>query len=403
MVSEKTKKRIAYWAQKLECPVDDDANYENTYWCNRDLIPIPEDRRTWTWQGFAGYWIITGANNSAWTAGSTLLALGLSVGQSMGVIVGGSLIISMIAVVAGWMGSHDHLGFTVMSRASWGMIGGFWPVLNRIVTACIWMGVQTYWGGQAVKIILGAVIGPKYAFMTNTLPLSANVDTCSLVSFFIFLAVFCPMLWIPPENLQLPLKIAFAMIVCNIFGMLIWSVRTAHGAGALINSPATKSDWTRYAKTPNASLFGQGVTCPLTIIITALCGLIITSASATIYGEYFWNPFLLLLHIQSVSMTPAARAAGFVRRVQGVSDGNGWDHVCDLSYFFGFFVSGILHWALHIAFPTPKQTGASPFEMELHRTRFARLDGITQDGYVDSTISCEPEAVRIGQEKEAGV
>jgi NCS1 family nucleobase:cation symporter-1 len=100
------------------------------------LIPIPEDRRTWTWQGFAGYWIITGmrlrnvcvlklklsgcgtgANNSAWTAGSTLLALGLSVGQAMGVIVGGSFIISIIAVVAGWMGSHDYLGFTVMSRA----------------------------------------------------------------------------------------------------------------------------------------------------------------------------------------------------------------------------------------------------------------------------------------------
>lgn len=86
-------------------------------WCNRDLIPIPEDRRTWDWQGFAGYWIITGANNSAWTAGSTLLALGLSVGQAMGVIVGSSLIISVIAVVAGWMGSHDYLGFTVMSRA----------------------------------------------------------------------------------------------------------------------------------------------------------------------------------------------------------------------------------------------------------------------------------------------
>jgi NCS1 family nucleobase:cation symporter-1 len=61
---------------------------------------------------------LQGANNSAWTAGSTLLALGLSVSQSMGVIVGASLIISMIAVVAGWMGSHDYLGFTVMSRAS---------------------------------------------------------------------------------------------------------------------------------------------------------------------------------------------------------------------------------------------------------------------------------------------
>jgi hypothetical protein len=60
---------------------------------------------------------IIGANNSAWTAGSTLLALGLSVGQAMGVIVGGSFIISIIAVTAGWMGSHNHLGFTVMSRA----------------------------------------------------------------------------------------------------------------------------------------------------------------------------------------------------------------------------------------------------------------------------------------------
>lgn len=120
--------------------------------------------------------------------------------------------------------------------------------------------------------------------------------------------------------------------------MLIWAVRTAHGAGSLIHSPAVasgstlswnvvygiqailglwsggivgQSDWTRYAATQNASIFGQGVTAPLTIIITALCGLIITSATYEIYGEYFWNPFELLLHIQSVSMTPAARAGTF--------------------------------------------------------------------------------------------
>jgi NCS1 family nucleobase:cation symporter-1 len=27
------------------------------------------------------------------------------------------LIISILAVIAGWIGSHDHLGFTVMARA----------------------------------------------------------------------------------------------------------------------------------------------------------------------------------------------------------------------------------------------------------------------------------------------
>jgi hypothetical protein len=31
MVSQRTKERAAYWADKLECPVDEHANYENTY------------------------------------------------------------------------------------------------------------------------------------------------------------------------------------------------------------------------------------------------------------------------------------------------------------------------------------------------------------------------------------
>lgn len=70
-------------------------------------------------------------------------------------------------------------------------------------------------------------------------------------------------------------------------------------------------DWTRYAKTPNASLFGQGVTAPLTIIITAICGSLVTSAAYTIYGEYFWNPFELLLYIQKGHMSSAARAGTF--------------------------------------------------------------------------------------------
>ncbi len=42
-----------------------------------------------------------GCNTSSWTAGSTLLALGLSVSQAMGVVVGSSLIIAILAVVAG--------------------------------------------------------------------------------------------------------------------------------------------------------------------------------------------------------------------------------------------------------------------------------------------------------------
>ncbi|KIW27545.1 uncharacterized protein PV07_07273 [Cladophialophora immunda] len=558
MVSDKTKARVKYWAAKLECPVDEERDYENTYWCNRDLIPIPKERRTWTWQGYAGYWIINGINTTAWTAGSSLLSLGLSVGQAMGVVVGASLFAALISVITGWPGSHQYLGFTVLSRSSWGMRGGFWPVLNRIMTASIWMGIQLYWGGQAVKIILGSIIGHPFVHMRNTLPESAHVDTASLISFFVFLIFFLPTLMVPPERLQKPFLLAFAMITCTMFGMLIWALCAAHGAGTLISSGPTQrgsvlgwntlyglqslvggygsgclgqSDWTRYSRYPNAALFGQAVTAPIAISVTAVCGLLITSASASIYGTVYWNPFELLLAIQQHSLSPGARAGtffaalgftasqfalcivlnsvsagmdmaalmpkyinirrgayiltlisvaicpwqyvtqatvfitvlsgwsvflspmtgilcsdyflvrkreyhvgdlylgvnkrgaywytlgfnwrgfvawvmalwpmlpGFAREVKGTSDGNGWDRLYQMSYFFGFITAGLLYWTFHTLFPVERQTGSSPFTLEAHikRTRIGEdkttiLDGQPVDVFegIDETCIKQP-------------
>ena len=57
-----------------------------------------------------------GINTTSWTAASSLLALGLSVREAMGVIVGAGLVIAVLAVGAGWMGSRQFVGFTVLSR-----------------------------------------------------------------------------------------------------------------------------------------------------------------------------------------------------------------------------------------------------------------------------------------------
>ncbi|EME78382.1 uncharacterized protein MYCFIDRAFT_58476 [Pseudocercospora fijiensis CIRAD86] len=337
-ISPETKARARYWSKRLECPVDENAEYHNTYWCNRDLIPIPDDRRTWTWQGYFGYWVICGVNTTAWSVAASLHSLGLSVPQAMGVITGVAIISGMIAVLAGWPGSHQYIGFTVLSRGSWGMRGGFWPVLNRIVTAIVWNGIQLYWGGQSVKIMLGGIIGAPWVNLRNTLPASANVDTASLISFFVFLVIFLPILMIPPEKLQWPLRVTFVMMLSTMFGMLAWSISAAGSVGHLMHMPATakgsklswaavyslqsiigaqasgalgQSDWTRYAKTPNAALFSQLIAAPILIISTAVCGLLITSATNEMYGVATWNPFELLLLIQQRSLSPAARAGTF--------------------------------------------------------------------------------------------
>lgn len=197
--------------------------------------------------------------------------------------------------------------------------------------------LTAHWN-TAVKIMLRALIGPKFRDLPNTLPASANVDTASLISFFVFLVIYLPLPLIPPEKLQTPFRITFILITGTMFGMVGWSVNAAGGAGALMSAPATKSgaslswaavyglqsivgsqasgclgqsDWTRYAKTHNAALLGQLICAPIFIVVTSVCGIIITSAAATIYGEYIWNPFELLLAIQDVSLTPAARAGTF--------------------------------------------------------------------------------------------
>lgn len=352
------------------------------------------------------------------------------------------------------------------------------------------------------------------------------------------------------------------MITSTMFGMLIWAIRAAHGAGDLVhtgpsmhgrtlswntvyglqsivgawgsgclgqsgkafddilglaapNDGSCDVDWTRYAKTPNAALFGQGVTAPIAICITALCGLLITSATAKVYGEVLWNPFVLLLTIQKSSMSPGARAGtffaglgflasqlalcivtnsvaagmdiaalypkyinirrgsyiitivsicicpwqfvtqattfitvlsgwavflspmtgiiisdyflvrkrelhvgdlyrgdsssaywyfagfnwrailawamglwpllpGFVREVRGVSNGNAWDHLYDISYFFGFFAALLSYWAFSALSPTQRQTGASPFALDPHSTGAIRNSSSEDDDVMGS-------------------
>ena len=119
--------------------------------------------------------------------------------------------------------------------------------MNRVVIASIFMGgrphllgiscchrldtdyqkgIQMYWGGQAIRIILGSIIGPRFTNMENTLPASANITTLDLICFFIFIfvlgqqtppmhwryanlltTIIVPALWVKPEKLQVPFRV----------------------------------------------------------------------------------------------------------------------------------------------------------------------------------------------------
>ncbi|KAJ7692258.1 permease for cytosine/purines, uracil, thiamine, allantoin-domain-containing protein, partial [Mycena rosella] len=132
------------------------------HYTNRDLIPTPANRRTYSISSYFIYWCISGMCISAYTVGSTLLAYGLSAPQAIGAIVIGAICTGCLSVACGWMGERHHIGFTVASRFTWGMRGAYFPVIVLSFTQVPplvpcqihrWDGLQAYWGGQGMSFV----------------------------------------------------------------------------------------------------------------------------------------------------------------------------------------------------------------------------------------------------------
>lgn len=73
---------------------------------------------------------------------------GLSWWQSWICVWVGYFIAAAFVCLTGRIGAVYHVSFPVAARASFGIWGSFWPVINRVVMAIIWYGVQAYIGGK---------------------------------------------------------------------------------------------------------------------------------------------------------------------------------------------------------------------------------------------------------------
>jgi nucleobase:cation symporter-1, NCS1 family len=95
----------------------------------------------------------------------------------------------------------------------------------------------------------------------------------------------------------------------------ITAILGAWGSGTL-----GQSDWTRYANRRLAPTLAQTVAAPVTITLTALIGIIVTSAAQDVLGQIVWNPIYLLADIQEFyGSSPRARAGVFFASIGMVS------------------------------------------------------------------------------------
>lgn len=86
---------------------------------------------------------------NTWMISSSMIVDGLSWWQSWICVWIGYFIAAAFVCLTGRIGAVYHISFPVTVRASFGIWGSFWPVINRVVMAIIWYGVQAYIGGMS--------------------------------------------------------------------------------------------------------------------------------------------------------------------------------------------------------------------------------------------------------------
>ncbi|KAI0631663.1 NCS1 nucleoside transporter family [Trametes polyzona] len=331
--------------KRLEIKGRSESGSKATAWINHDIIPLPPSRRTWGAWSFVGYWMLTGFNISGWTTASSLLGIGLNVWQAMVSVIIGYSIVACAVVANGVVGAEWHVGFPVYNRFVWGTYGSFFPLLMRILLSIVWYGVQLVFGGKSVKVVIGA-IWPSFYTLRNTLPANAGIELNDLIGTLVFAAISLPLLLVPPEFFRKPFLVGSVVITITTFCMFVWALAKEGGGGPLLSHPSelsgveplssgsklgwamaygvsstigsicagilNQSDYTRFASYPRAQIISQLVVVPVSSIIIALIGVVVTSCAAGFFPDdgLLWAPYDLLPVIQARG-GPGARAACF--------------------------------------------------------------------------------------------
>jgi len=191
----------------------------------------------------------------------------------------------------------------------------------RALVACGWFGIQAWIGGEALQTFFAALI-PGWSGLLG--PGFGGHTTTEWLSFLAFWGLNIGIIYRGMNLLRLVENWAAPYVLIVTAILLAWAVNAAHGFGPLLSQPgklhtfaeffpvfvpsltamvgfwATLSlnmpDFTRFGRSQREQVVGQAVALPTTMFAFAAMGVLITSASAILYGEPIWDPVKLVGH-----------------------------------------------------------------------------------------------------------
>ena len=192
---------LASWADRLKIKSEPGLTNAELMLANLDLKPVEPSRRQWRSRNFVAFWIADSFNINTWMIASASILDGLSWWQAWLCVWIGYSIAAVFVCLTGRIGATYHIPLPVINRASFGIWGSLWPVLNRAAMACIWYGVQSWIGGSCVYLMIRSIWPSWDSYgkdgVNNTLPPSSGTNTRDFVSFLLFWVASLPFLRFP--------------------------------------------------------------------------------------------------------------------------------------------------------------------------------------------------------------
>ncbi len=299
---------------------------------NKDLAPVPQSKRKWGTWNYAALWISMSLCIPTYMLASSLIGGGMNWWQAILTIFLGNTIVLIPMILNGHAGAKYGIPFPVFARASFGTAGANIPAILRAIVACGWFGIQTWIGGSAIYYILRAWAPSLPAISTDSL----FPNTVPFICFMAFWLLNMFIVYLGVESIRKLLVFKAIFLPVAALALLFWAISAAHGLGPILHQPsklygssfwkyffpaltgmvgfwATLSlnipDFTRYAKSQKAQITGQAIGLAPSMTMFAFIGVVVTSATAIIYGSTIWDPVLLAGKFENKMMVTFAMLA----------------------------------------------------------------------------------------------
>ena len=278
---------------------------------NKDLAPVPPERRSWSTYNYAALWISMSVNIPTYLLASGMIAGGMSWKQALFTVFLGNVLVLIPMLLNAHAGARYGIPFPVFARSSFGVLGANVPAILRALVACGWFGIQTWIGGEAINAMLIALVpswqnfhaGPALCFaffwLLNVLVILRGIETIRFLQGvsapFLLLIGLALLLWARAKAggfgpmLSTPSKF---QTFGDFFKFFIPSLTGVVGFWATVslNIP----DFTRYARSQRDQMVGQALGLPATMTFYSFIGIAVTSATLIIFGEAIWDPVVVL-------------------------------------------------------------------------------------------------------------